>query len=266
MHLHNLSAFMCAPHSSRRRKGSEVKFVAIRRSDLAHESDSVRLSRQRDQTIWIRASFNSVERNESDHFAFGTNRACPLDSPHNKTGPLETNMRHIVYDVAMTLDGFIGHPDGSTDGFVPDGDHVEDYLNRLKTYDTVLMGRRTYEYGYQFGLKPGDVPYEHMENILISKSLRFESSQLRIVGQDWVALVRELKQADEGDIYLCGGGELAGTLLDHDLIDRLVIKLNPVVFGNGIKLFGQSSKNVSLKLLDVKSYDSGVALHRYEIA
>src|SRR5262245_15165080 len=60
----------------------------------------------------------------------------------------EVTMRRIVYDVAASLDGFVSHSDGSVEGFLADGEHVTDYLQRLAGYDTVLMGRSTYEWGY----------------------------------------------------------------------------------------------------------------------
>ena len=62
-------------------------------------------------------------------------------------------MRKLKYHVASTVDGFIAHEDHSIDGFVSEGEHVIDYLESLKhDYDIVLMGRRTYEFGFQFGV------------------------------------------------------------------------------------------------------------------
>ena len=62
-------------------------------------------------------------------------------------------MRKLKYHVASTVDGFIAHEDHSIDGFVSEGEHVIDYLESLKNdYDIVLMGRRTYEFGFQFGV------------------------------------------------------------------------------------------------------------------
>ena len=90
-------------------------------------------------------------------------------------------MRSIVYDFAMTLDNFICREDGSIGGFLPDGDHVSDYMERLEQYDTVIMGRKTYEFGYQFGLKPGDRAYAHMEHYIVSSTLKLASDQLNIV-------------------------------------------------------------------------------------
>lgn len=174
-------------------------------------------------------------------------------------------MRPIIYDVAMTLDGFICHEDGSADGFVAEGEHVSDYLERLKQYTTVLMGRKTYEFGYNYGLKPGERAYPHMEHFIFSRTLRLDSDQLHVVHTDCIDVVRELKSTDGAPIYLCGGGILAATLLDHGLIDQWVIKLNPVVFGKGIKTFGPSTKRIGLDLLEVKQYDSGVALLRYDL-
>ncbi|MFC1757272.1 dihydrofolate reductase family protein [Planctomycetota bacterium] len=174
-------------------------------------------------------------------------------------------MRRLIYDVAITLDGYICHEDGSIDGFVPEGEHVADYMDRLKSYDAVLMGRNTYEFGYRYGLKPGDKPYEHMDNIVFSDSLKFDSAQVRVVGQDELDVVHDLKQSEGGDIYLCGGGVLAGTLLENALIDQLIIKLNPIVFGDGTKLFGNSTKGVPLELVESKSYESGVTLNRYNV-
>ena len=174
-------------------------------------------------------------------------------------------MRKIVYDFAMTLDGFICHPDGSADGFLADGEHATEYLNRLKSYDTVIMGRKTYEFGYEFGLQPGARAYPHMEHFIFSKTLQLESDEVNVVDADPIEVVQSIKESEGSDIYLCGGGIFAGTLLDHELIDQVVIKLNPVFFGCGIRAFGESSKQINLDLLECRTYDNGVNLLRYNI-
>jgi dihydrofolate reductase len=61
--------------------------------------------------------------------------------------------RKLKYHVACTVDGFIAHDDHTIEGFVAEGEHVADYLASLKSdYDIVLMGRSTYEFGFQFGV------------------------------------------------------------------------------------------------------------------
>ena len=175
-------------------------------------------------------------------------------------------MRPIIYDVAVTLDGYICHEDGSADGFVGEGEHVADYLQRLQQYDTVLMGRKTYEFGYAFGLVPGERAYPHMEHFVFSSSLRFDNPQVQVVSPDRLDLVEQLKQSSGGPIYLCGGGQFAAALLDHQLIDQFVVKLNPVLFGSGIQAFGNHpSTQARFDLRESKPYSNGVCLLKYDV-
>lgn len=77
-----------------------------------------------------------------------------------------------------------------------------------------------------------------------------------------LATVRSLKQEDGLDIWLCGGGELAVTLLPE--IDHLVLKRNPVVFGSGIPMFGNAPYEPrSFALTRTRSFESGVVIEEY---
>jgi dihydrofolate reductase len=174
-------------------------------------------------------------------------------------------MRNVVYDVAASIDGFIAGEDGDVSGFQMEGDHLTDYQQRLKGYDTVLMGRATYEWGYQYGLAPGALAYPHMRHYVFSKTLRFDDSPVVVIDHDEVSVVRRLKEEGGSDIYLCGGGTFAGFLLDHGLVDQLVIKQNPRLLGHGVRLFGASTRSVVTELVDARIYDSGVLLLRYDL-
>ena len=128
------------------------------------------------------------------------------------------------------------------------------------------MGRNTYEFGYQFGLKPGEPAYPHMEHLIFSNNLKFKSShKLVTVVQPDIALVKDLKSEVGSDIYLCGGGQFAGWLLDHGMIDQLIVKLNPIVLIDGIPLFGPSKRQVSLELIESRAYSHGLQLLHYNI-
>lgn len=175
-------------------------------------------------------------------------------------------MKKIIYYVATSLDGFIAGPDEDISGFVPDGEGVQRYLADLKDFKTVIMGRRTYEFGYQFGLQPGQPAYPHMAHHIFSETLRFEnpSDRVQVHGYD-LKVVDELRQTSETDIYLCGGGIFAGWLLENEMIDVLKIKLNPLILGEGIPLFGQSKKAYQLKLAHSDVYDDGLAILTYDL-
>ncbi|GAB3940508.1 dihydrofolate reductase family protein [Spirosoma harenae] len=179
-------------------------------------------------------------------------------------------MRKLVYDVAASLDNYISHSDGSIDGFQTEGEFVNNFLERIKSYDIALMGRRTYQWGYAYGLQEGEPAYTQINpdlmNYIFSKTLTFEPGQLiEVINRDEAEFVRTLKSGEGKPIWLCGGGELAATLLDAQLIDELIVKLNPVILGEGVRLFGSSNTKITLQLLESKAYDNGVILVRYQI-
>lgn len=173
-------------------------------------------------------------------------------------------MRKLVYHVACTVDGFIAHEDHTVDGFVGEGAHVDDYLASLKTdYDVVLMGRRTYEFGFQFGVTN---PYPWMKQYVLSRTMTHSPDPgVELVSGDVPGLVRRLKQETGKAIYLCGGADLAGMLLAEGLIDEILVKLNPAVFGRGLPLFTGVARQTALELVDTRVYDTGVVLLRYRV-
>lgn len=185
-------------------------------------------------------------------------------------------MRALTYYVATTADGFIAGADGSFDAFLPDGPQLADLLADFpetfpghlrgplgvtapnRVFDTVLMGRATYEVGQRAGITS---PYPHLRQYLCSTTLTASPDPaVTLVGSDPVALVRGLKQEPGGGLWLCGGGQLAAALFDE--IDELILKVNPVVLGAGIPLFARAVPPTRLRPLDRKVYDNGfVRLH-----
>jgi dihydrofolate reductase len=171
-------------------------------------------------------------------------------------------MRKIRYHVASTVDGFIARKDHTVEGFLPEGEHVTDYLASLKQdYGAVLMGRRTYEFGLQFGVTD---PYPWLKQYVLSRTMgRSPDANVALVSANIVDFVGGLKVEAGKDIYLCGGAELAGTLFAEGLVDEIVLKLNPVLFGSGVPLFSGPIRQSALELADSKVYGNGVVLLRY---
>ncbi|MFI5530548.1 dihydrofolate reductase family protein [Kitasatospora sp. NPDC051853] len=194
-------------------------------------------------------------------------------------------MRKLVYFIATTLDGHIAAPSGGDptgpDGFWPVGqDYVEhlvaEYPETLPgparaafgltaegtRFDTVLEGTNTYRIGLDAGVTNA---YPHLRHLVFSRSLtELPDPSVELVATDPVARVRELKQEDGRDIWLCGGGELAGTLYAE--IDRLVLKLSPLSTGSGIPLFGRSVafEPRGWQLTDQTALKSGVLFLTYD--
>ncbi len=174
-------------------------------------------------------------------------------------------MAKIVYYVATSLDGFIAGLDGDISDFSPGGEAVDKYLADLQEYRTVIMGRKTYEFGYRFGLVPGQPAYPHMEHFIFSDTLKLDnpSHQVHVVPRS-LDRVHEIKENADTDIYLCGGGEFAGWLLDRAMIDQLKIKLNPIVLTQGVRLFGDSTSKAKWSLNQTEVFDDGITILTYD--
>ncbi len=169
----------------------------------------------------------------------------------------------LTYYVATSLDGFIAEKDGSFDGFEWDDEVVKDFFSDLENFGTVLMGRKTYDVGLREGKTS---PYPAMRQILFSRTMTTSPDPaVELVQEEMPNFVRELKQVSDKPIWLCGGANIASTLMKAGLIDRVVIKLNPVVFGAGIPLFEEAIDLCKLTLQDTKVYRCGIVLLSYTV-
>lgn len=187
-------------------------------------------------------------------------------------------MRELVYYVAVSLDGFIADPNGGFDAFPVEGDHTEvvfgEYADALPAhvlaalgvepprtrFDTVITGYNTLTPALEAGIAS---PYPHLRQFVASRRRRDLDPAITLTS-DPLRTVRELKSEDGLDIWLCGGGELAGALRPE--IDRLVLKRNPLVFGSGVPLFGNSAYEPrGYSLAGARSFSSGVVIEEYAL-
>ncbi len=182
-------------------------------------------------------------------------------------GVYDGAMQPIIYDVSVSADGLIDGPDGDISKFTHDGPVVDDYMARLQGYACAIMGRATYEFGYRFGMAPGDNPYPHMQTVVMSRQLVLpETSPVEVVREDAAARVETLRQTVDGPIYLCGGGQFAGWLLSLRMITTLRLKRAPIVLGSGTRLFGDNTAGCDAVLQSSKLYDNGVLLQEFRLA
>ena len=175
-------------------------------------------------------------------------------------------MGKIDYYVACSIDGYIAGPNEDISGFASSGNGVDTYLEDLKSYDTVIMGRKTYEFGYKFGLQPGQLAYPHMEHYIFSNNLKLKNSddKLHICPMD-AQIIESLKNKSDGHIYLCGGGLFAQWVLENEMIDKIKIKLNPFIQGSGVKLFENTRKSYQLELENQQVYEGGMMILTYNV-
>ena len=175
-------------------------------------------------------------------------------------------MARIIYYVASSIDGFIAGENDDISDFAAGGKGVDKYLADLQKFKTVIMGRRTYEFGYQYGLEPGKPAYPHMEHFIFSDTLKIENLAETVhIEKKSIDRIHEIKESAQSDIYLCGGGEFAGWLLENGLIDQLKLKLNPIILGHGIPLFGNTKAKAKWSLKETESFEDGLQILTYDI-
>jgi dihydrofolate reductase len=159
-------------------------------------------------------------------------------------------VRRIRYSVATSLDGFIAGPDGQFDWIIMDPEI--DFEAIYDEFDTILMGRRSYEVAGG-GASPG------IETIVVSKTLRQKDHpNVTIVSDRLMETLTALKRQAGKDIWLWGGGQLFRSLLDLGLVDTVEIAVMPVVLGQGIPLLPPPFTPTKLKLTSHKIYKSGI--------
>ncbi|MEU5168191.1 dihydrofolate reductase family protein [Streptomyces mutomycini] len=192
-------------------------------------------------------------------------------------------MRKLVYYVAVSIDGYIAGPGGEFD-FYPQGDEeqaaayaswvnarypetvptfaragagLSDAPNRR--FDTVLMGLGSYRPGLDAGFTS---PYAHLRQYVVSSTLAPDTDPaVTVVAEDPLGLVRGLKREEGQDIWLCGGGLLAGELLPE--IDELIVKSYPVVAGAGIPVINGEFDPTLFGVADRASFGNGVTVTRF---
>lgn len=186
-------------------------------------------------------------------------------------------MRLLTYFIAVSLDGRIAGPEGQTDVFATGAPFLaqlaRDWPDSLPSafhdamgttppgtrWDTVVMGRATFAPAIEAGIAS---PYQHLQQYVVSTTLNpADQLGVTVVDQDPVGFVRRLKAEQGGDVWLCGGGSLAGALIGE--VDRLVLKLNPLTLGQGVALFSHAFAPTRWDLMDHQVMDGGVVLLTY---
>ncbi|WP_060877665.1 dihydrofolate reductase family protein [Streptomyces scabiei] len=193
-------------------------------------------------------------------------------------------MRKLVYYVGVSLDGRIAGPGGEFD-FFPQGDEQQaaayaTWTNALypetvptayraavgvadapnRRFDTVVMGLGSYRPALDHGITS---PYAHLRQYVVSSTLAPDTDPaVIVVPSDPLALVRELKgeAGTDLDVWLCGGGRLAGALLPE--IDELLIKTYPVIAGTGVPVVDGAFDPTVFDVAERTSFPNGVILTR----
>lgn len=172
--------------------------------------------------------------------------------------------RKLILYIAMSLDGYIAKPNDDLSFLSIVEKEGEDYgyADFVSSIDTVIMGRKTYDWV----TKQVDFPHSDKKAFIISRTARPSLGKTVFYTGDLSDLVRKLKVEEGKNIFCDGGAEIVNELLSKDLIDELIISVIPIMVGDGIKLFKDGRPEQKLKLIKVKTYDTGLIQMHYERA
>ena len=164
-------------------------------------------------------------------------------------------MKIILY-IATSLDGFIARKNGSVDWLSEFSNPGEDYGYKefLDSVGVVVLGNTTY--------KEFKAPYEGKKCFVFSRTDKGKRENITYDNTGVKEFVETL--SDDENIWLVGGADITKEFLKNNLVDEFIVTMIPSMLGEGIPLFGKDYGEHNLKLLDIKSFDTGVVQLHYQ--
>ncbi|MEH7110250.1 dihydrofolate reductase family protein [Bacillus sp. JJ1764] len=170
------------------------------------------------------------------------------------------NQRKLILFIAQSLDGYIATKEDSLEWlFKVEGEGDNGYSEFYETIDTVMMGKRTYDWIVK-NLE-GPFPYQNKACYVFTRSPLEDTKDVKFVNEDIVTFTNALKNQDGKNIWIVGGGELLHTFFKEKLIDELIVTIAPTIIGEGIPLFKAGDYQLELFLKGTKTFNQFVELH-----
>ncbi|MCZ2129200.1 MAG: dihydrofolate reductase family protein [Bacteroidia bacterium] len=175
---------------------------------------------------------------------------------------MENNRKVILY-IATSLDGYIAKPNDDLSFLSLVQKEGEDYgyANFEKTIDTVILGRKTYDWVTK---AVGHFPHADKNAYIITRTERPNIGKTVFYTGDLTELITKLKNENGKNIFCDGGAEIVNELLKNNLIDEFIISVIPVLLGNGTKLFKDGRPEQQLELVNAKKFDTGLTQLHYK--
>lgn len=175
-------------------------------------------------------------------------------------------MRKIKLYIATSLNGKIAKPDGSVDWLesIPNPEKTDyGYAEFIDSIDTTIQGYTTYNQIINWDI---EFPYKGKKNFVLTKKQNIENTEfVDFITENHVDFIKDLKRQEGGDIWLIGGGQANTMVLNAGLLDEIQIFVMPIILSGGIDLFDVFPQETQLKLLETKSYSSGVIELKYKV-
>jgi dihydrofolate reductase len=173
-------------------------------------------------------------------------------------------MRTVTYGAACSLDGFITGPDENMDWLHESADVAEILRRYWQDVDTIIMGRKTYDFSLTLGGAPA-MPGITATYVFSRTRRALETPGMQIVSSDPAEFVRNLKAKPGKNICLLGGGELAQSLIAAGVVDEIGLNVHPLLLGSGTPLFRDAGHRVRLELTENRTIQGGCVFVNYRV-
>ncbi len=169
-------------------------------------------------------------------------------------------MRKVVLFIAQSLDGYIATKEDSLDWlFSVEGQGDNGYSEFYCTVDTILIGKRTYDWIMQ--QENGEFPYKNKKCYVFSRSQCQDNEYVKFIKGDIISFINSLKNEEGKSIWIVGGGDLLHTFLKEKLVDEMILTVAPRIIGEGIPLFKSGDYQLDLSLKNTRTFNQFVELH-----
>lgn len=174
-----------------------------------------------------------------------------------------TMERKVVLYISTSLDGYIATKDNSLEFLSIVEQEGEDYgyNDFVKTVDTVIIGRKTYEKVIAMGY---EYPHTDKDVYIITRTEKPSIGSFKFYTGELTQLVNRLKNQSGKNIYCDGGAEIANELIQNDSVDEYIISVIPILLGDGIKLFKDGRPEQKLELVSAKQFEKGLTQLHYK--
>jgi dihydrofolate reductase len=185
-------------------------------------------------------------------------------------------MRKLKLQVQISVDGFVGRPNGELDYMTWSwDDKIKNYVNELTdSCDTILLGRKMTDgfvshwtravadpadQTYPFAKKMVDFP-----KVVFTKTIdKSKWANTVVANGDLSDEVNKLKNRSGKDIIVYGGAGFVSSLVSAGLIDEYYLFVNPAAIGSGLTIFNKINGKLDLQLVNTTQFDCGIALMKY---
>ena len=170
--------------------------------------------------------------------------------------------RKCVLYIATSVDGLISGPNDDLSFLDKMGEEDDyGYSDFLKTVDTMVVGRRTYDWVQE---KVGHFPTHDLDTFVITGK-EISVDQIKVYSGSPTDLVKELKKQEGRDIFCNGGATVVNDLLKGKQIDEIILAVVPHLLGRGVPLFSFDRPETEMELVESKAHESGLVQNRYKV-